>query len=39
MLTVSATIGLALASDVNVSLEELLSTADHAMYLAKGQVR
>ena len=39
MLTVSATIGLALADDVTVSLEELLSSADHAMYAAKGQVR
>lgn len=37
MLIVSATIGLALADDVMVSLDELLSAADHAMYAAKGR--
>jgi diguanylate cyclase (GGDEF)-like protein len=39
MLTVSATIGLALADEVTVSLEELLTTADQAMYAAKGEAR
>ncbi len=39
MLAVSATIGLALADDVTTSLEELLGSADHAMYVAKGQAR
>lgn len=40
-LVVSATIGLALAADVNVnvSLEELLAAADQAMYAAKERCR